>query len=69
MTAELTDTEPGTDWGAQRSKTITWHDPGPSTAKGLTMPGLEYLRAMADGRLPQPPIREAMPEAGPLSRG
>jgi uncharacterized protein (TIGR00369 family) len=54
MTAELTDTR--ADWGPQRSKTITWHEPGPSTAKGLTMAGLDYLQAMADGRLPQPPI-------------
>jgi uncharacterized protein (TIGR00369 family) len=54
MTAELTDTR--AEWGPQRSKTITWHEPGPTTAKGLTMPGLDYLQAMADGRLPQPPI-------------
>ncbi|WP_006241194.1 PaaI family thioesterase [Mycolicibacterium tusciae] len=54
MTAELTDTR--ADWGPQRSKTITWHEPGPSTAKGLTMAGLDYLQAMADGRLPPPPI-------------
>jgi uncharacterized protein (TIGR00369 family) len=54
MTAELTDTR--ADWGPQRSKTITWHEPGPSTTKGLTMAGLDYLQAMSDGRLPQPPI-------------
>jgi uncharacterized protein (TIGR00369 family) len=60
MTAELTDTNARTDWGAQRSKTITWHEPGPSTAKGLTMAGLDYLQAMADGRLPQPPISGLM---------
>jgi uncharacterized protein (TIGR00369 family) len=54
MTAELTDTR--ADWGPQRSKTITWHEPGPSTAKGLSLAGLDYLRAMADGRLPQAPI-------------
>ena len=60
MTAELTDTDAGTDWGPQRSKTITWHEPGPSTAKGLTMAGLDYLQAMADGRLPQPPISGLM---------
>jgi hypothetical protein len=29
---------------------------GPSTAKGLAMSGIEYLRAMVDGDLPQPPI-------------
>jgi uncharacterized protein (TIGR00369 family) len=58
MTAELTDAR--TDWGRQRSKTITWHEPGPSTAKGLTMAGVDYLQAMADGRLPQPPISGLM---------
>jgi uncharacterized protein (TIGR00369 family) len=56
MTAELVEQEGGADWGAQRSKTVTWYDPAPSTAKGLTMSGLDYLRAMADGTLPQPPI-------------
>jgi uncharacterized protein (TIGR00369 family) len=60
MTAEVTDTDARTDWGPQRSKTVTWHDPGPSTAKGLTMAGLDYLQAMADGRLPQPPISGLM---------
>jgi len=58
MTAELSDTR--TDWGPQRSKTITWHEPGPSTAKGLTMAGVDYLQSMADGRLPQPPISGLM---------
>lgn len=60
MTADLTDTDARTDWGPQRSKTITWHEPGPSTAKGLTMAGLDYLQAMAEGRLPQPPISGLM---------
>ncbi len=59
MTAELVDIERA-DWGQPRSKTVTWHEPGPSTAKGLTMPGIDYLRAMADGSLPQPPIGALM---------
>src|SRR5215208_1336911 len=54
MTAELADTR--SDWGQQRSCTITWHEPGPTTAKGLTMAGIDYLRTMIDGDLPQPPI-------------
>ena len=58
MTAELTETR--ADWGPQRSKTITWHEPGPSTAKGLTMAGLDYLQAIAEGRLPQAPISGLM---------
>jgi hypothetical protein len=52
MTAELAATE-RTDWGQPRSKTVTWHDPAPSTARGLTMAGVDYLRAIADGTLPR----------------
>lgn len=56
MTAELVEATDREDWGPQRSRTVTWHEPGPSTAKGLTMSGVDYLRAMAAGELPQPPI-------------
>ncbi|MGX9792527.1 PaaI family thioesterase [Mycobacterium sp. MMS18-G62] len=56
MTAELADTDIRADWGPQRSRTVTWHEPDPTTAKGLTMAGIDYLRAMAEGELPQPPI-------------
>jgi uncharacterized protein (TIGR00369 family) len=56
MTAELVDATTREGWGPKRSRTVTWHEPGPSTAKGLTMAGLDYLRAMAGGELPQPPI-------------
>jgi uncharacterized protein (TIGR00369 family) len=59
MTAELVETERA-DWGRRRSKTVTWHDPGPSTARGLSMPGLEYLRAIGDGTLSPPPIGALM---------
>jgi hypothetical protein len=60
MTVELSKSSAQADWGAPRSRTVTWHDPAPATAKGLTMAGLEYLRAMADGSLPQPPIAGLM---------
>jgi uncharacterized protein (TIGR00369 family) len=60
MTAELVETDIHADWGPQRSKTVTWHSPGPSTAKGLAMSGVDYLRAMVDGDLPQPPIAGLM---------
>src|SRR4051812_1550440 len=60
MTAELVDSDAPADWGPQRSKTVTWHSPGPSTAKGLTMSGVDYLRAMVNGDLPQPPIAGLM---------
>jgi uncharacterized protein (TIGR00369 family) len=48
MTLELTKPDNDADWGPERSKTVTWHSPGPSTAKGLTMSGVDYLRAMVE---------------------
>ena len=59
MTADLTDTTARKGWGPKRSRTVTWHDPGPSTAKGLSMAGVDYLRAIIDGTLPPPPPRNA----------
>ena len=56
MTAELVDTDVRAEWGPQRSRTVTWHSPGPTTAKGLAMAGVNYLRAMRDGELPPAPI-------------
>lgn len=40
----------------QRTRTVTWTDPGlcAETAGGAS--GLEYLRAIRDGKTPQPPI-------------
>ncbi|TNC21899.1 PaaI family thioesterase [Amycolatopsis alkalitolerans] len=40
----------------ERQKTITWQDPLASAAEGRTMSGLEYLTAIAEGRLPGAPI-------------
>ena len=59
MTAQRSDTV-AEDWGESRSRVVTWHDPGPSTARGLAMAGLDYLRAMIDGTLPPPPICQLM---------
>jgi uncharacterized protein (TIGR00369 family) len=59
MTAELTET--GREgWGPQRSKTVSWYEPGPSTAKGLAMPGVDYMRAVLNGELSPPPIAGLM---------
>src|SRR6185437_1634135 len=44
----------------QQSRTVTWHSPGPGTARGLSMAGIDYLRAMVDGTLPPPPISGLM---------
>ncbi|MCW2591555.1 MAG: hypothetical protein JWQ86_3982 [Mycobacterium sp.] len=60
MTAELTEATTDQGWGEQRSKVVTWHDPKPTTARGLSMAGLDYLRAMVDGTLPPPPISGLM---------
>jgi uncharacterized protein (TIGR00369 family) len=43
-------------WGPERSRTVTWHDPRPTALAGLQMSGLDYMRAMLDGRLPTSPI-------------
>jgi uncharacterized protein (TIGR00369 family) len=44
------------DFGEPRSRTVRWHAPGPMTAKGLSMPGVDYLKAIMTGDLPTPPI-------------
>jgi uncharacterized protein (TIGR00369 family) len=56
MTVELTKAADRRHWGAQRSRTVTWHDPGPSTDRGLSMTGVDYLQAMIDGDLSPAPI-------------
>jgi len=62
MTGELTDTslQASNDWGPQRSRTVSWHDPGPAAARGLAMVGIDYLRAMIAGELPPPPMAQLM---------
>src|SRR5437588_10550121 len=39
-----------------RTRTITWKDPSSTAKLGQTMSGLEYLRAMQEGKVPPPPI-------------
>ena len=60
MTTELTESSTERGWGERRSKVVSWHDPAPTTARGLSMAGLDYLRAMIDGTLPPPPISGLM---------
>ena len=59
MTADLTETSRD-GWGPQHSKTVTWYEPGPSTVKGLAMPGVDYMRAVLNGELSPPPIAGLM---------
>ena len=50
------------DWGAPRAKTVQWYDPAITAAAagapGLS--GLEFLRAIRDGKLPPAPIATLM---------
>lgn len=41
---------------ADRTRTITWHDPAELPTKGAELGGLAFLRAIAAGELPPPPI-------------
>jgi uncharacterized protein (TIGR00369 family) len=41
---------------AARTRTIAWDDPMIGALAGRRMAGIEYLRAIRDGRIPQPPI-------------
>jgi uncharacterized protein (TIGR00369 family) len=58
MTAQESteDTSDAPDWGPEQSRTVVWHDPGEPARVGLAMPGIDYMRAVADGTLPPPPI-------------
>jgi uncharacterized protein (TIGR00369 family) len=41
-----------------RSRTFSWQDPAATAAEGLKLAGLDYIRAIASGELPPPPIAE-----------
>ena len=43
-----------------RSRTVTWEDPLATFGSAAEMSGIEYLRAMGEGRLPKPPIAELL---------
>ena len=43
-----------------RSRTITWEDPVETFAEASQMSGLEFLLAIGEGRLPQPPMGQLM---------
>jgi uncharacterized protein (TIGR00369 family) len=40
----------------QRTRTVTWDDPHISAQAAPSMPGLAYLRTIARGELPAPPL-------------
>ncbi len=39
-----------------RTRTVTWQDPMASAAAGAELSGIEYMRALAAGEIPPPPI-------------
>ncbi len=39
-----------------RSRVVTWQDPLPSAAAGAERAGIDYMRAVAAGEVPPPPI-------------
>jgi len=44
----------------ERTRTYNWSDPLASFADAAGLSGLEYLQAMAEGRMPRPPISATM---------
>ena len=43
-----------------RTLTVEWSDPAALAAAGRSMPGIDFLRAIRDGKLPPPPIAQLM---------
>ena len=43
-----------------RSLTVSWQDPRALAEAARSMAAIDFLRAIADGRLPQPPIAELL---------
>ncbi|MGK2883019.1 MAG: hypothetical protein ACSLE6_20285 [Mycobacterium sp.] len=48
MSAEFTEPRTPGPLGAARTRTVTWHDPGPGGAAALALAGIDYLNAMID---------------------
>jgi uncharacterized protein (TIGR00369 family) len=44
----------------ERSRTFTWKDPMPSADLARTLPGLEFLQGIRDGKIPNPPITDTL---------
>jgi uncharacterized protein (TIGR00369 family) len=45
-----------TAWGKPRSKQVTWYDPATVAAGADGLSGLEFITALAEGRIAPPPI-------------
>jgi uncharacterized protein (TIGR00369 family) len=60
MTDKLAANTVEDSWGTQHSRTVNWHELGPSLTKAMSMSGIDHLRAMMNGELPAPPFAELM---------
>lgn len=47
-------------WGVEESRMVTWRDPVATQGAAASMSGLSYWQAVADGRLPPPPMAELL---------
>lgn len=52
----VTEAIAGIDWGEPRTRTVTWHDPATPAEISGKLSGIDYMHALADGRIPAPPI-------------
>jgi uncharacterized protein (TIGR00369 family) len=52
-----------------RSRTFSWEDPIAIRDAGLTMSGLEFIKAVFEGKLPPPPIAATMDFSGAEAEG
>lgn len=43
-------------WGDRSTKTVEWFDPMATATAGAKLAGIDFLRAVAEGRLPPAPI-------------
>jgi uncharacterized protein (TIGR00369 family) len=43
-----------------KNLTVSWHDPRLLAEQARKLPGIEFLRAIRDGKLPPPPIAELL---------
>jgi uncharacterized protein (TIGR00369 family) len=47
-------------WGDERHLDVSWNDPKPPLSIVQTMRGVDYLRAIASGAVPAPPIAKLL---------
>jgi uncharacterized protein (TIGR00369 family) len=56
----MTELTPSTSTAGPRRKTISWEDPMLTARAGTGLTGLEFMRRMASGEVPAPPIARLM---------